>query len=122
MSKFERARSARAAVAAMVTEDEAPKKIEAPVESAPGNAPVPDMAVAQAVPQSANAVETERLTIYLPIDLVDRVERRIAEVRRRHKVSVSGYIEAALYEFMSAGDNDIAHLKKHRVKARRSAV
>jgi len=69
-----------------------------------------------------SASTPERLTIYLPTDLVDRIERRIAEIRRRHKVSVSGYIEAALYEFMSAGDSDIAHFKKHHVKARRSRI
>lgn len=121
MSKFERARSARAAVAAMVTEESVPTEIATQAEGGSSKTPSSDIPVAEAVRQAGGALETERLTIYLPIDLVDRVERRIAEVRRRHKVSVSGYIEAALYEFMS-GDSDVAHLKKHRVKARRSAV
>ncbi len=119
MSKFERARSARAAVAAMVTE-EAPPTDAAPSDASVRPTAVPDERPAQV--RQPPAIDTERLTIYLPTDLVDRIERRIAEIRRRHKVSVSGYIEAALYEFMSAGDSDIAHLKKHRVKARRSRV
>lgn len=122
MSKFERARSARAAVAAMVTEENVPTEIAMQAGGGSNKTPSSDIPVAEAIRQAGRALETERLTIYLPIDLVDRVERRIAEVRRRHKVSVSGYIEAALYEFMSAGDSDVAHLKKHRVKARRSAV
>ena len=119
MSKFERARSARAAVAALVSE-EAPATDAASDIGAHPTA-VPDEQPAQIQPL-APRIDTERLTIYLPTDLVDRIERRIAEIRRRHKVSVSGYIEAALYEFMSAGDSDIADLKKYRVKARRSRI
>ncbi len=121
MSKFERARSARAAVAAMVTE-EAPATDAAASDIGAHPTAVPDERPAQVRQPLAPSIDTERLTIYLPTDLVDRIERRIAEIRRRHKVSVSGYIEAALYEFMSAGDSDIAHLKKHRVKARRSRI
>ncbi len=121
MSKFERARSARAAVAAMVTE-EAPPTDATPSDAGVRPTAVPDERPAQVRQPPAISIDTERLTIYLPTDLVDRIERRIAEIRRRHKVSVSGYIEAALYEFMSAGDSDIAHLKKHRVKARRSRI
>jgi len=121
MSKFERARSARAAVAAMVTE-EAPPTDATPSDAGVRPTAVPDERPAQVRQPPAIGIDTERITIYLPTDLVDRIERRIAEIRRRHKVSVSGYIEAALYEFMSADDSDIAHLKKHRVKARRSRI
>ena len=93
MSKFERARSARAAVAAMVTEDP-------PTEATPSDAgvrptAVPDERPAQVRQPPAIGIDTERITIYLPTDLVDRIERRIS---------------------------DIAHLKKHRVKARRSRI
>lgn len=119
MRKFERARSARAAVAAIVTDDDA-TEVATSSDGGSGKGELSSQSAESAPRRPVGILDTERITIYLPTDLVDRVERRIAEIRRRHRVSVSGYIEAALYEFMSAGDSDVAHLKKHHVKARRS--
>ncbi len=65
---------------------------------------------------------SDRITAILPISLLSQVEKRVAALRRRKKVSVSGYIEAALRELLAAGEHDIEALEKHRIKARRTVA
>lgn len=63
---------------------------------------------------------SDRITAILPVSLLSQVETRVAALRRRKKVSVSGYIEAALRELLATGDRDIEALEKYRIKARRT--
>jgi len=63
---------------------------------------------------------SDRITAILPVSLLSQVETRVAALRRKKKVSVSGYIEAALRELLATGEHDIEALEKHRIKARRT--
>lgn len=63
---------------------------------------------------------SDRITAILPIDLLAQVETRVAALRRKKKVSLSGYIEAALRELLATGERDIEALERHRIKARRT--
>src|SRR5450755_2074433 len=47
---------------------------------------------------------SDRITAILPIALLSQVETRVAALRRKKKVSISGYIEAALRELLATGD------------------
>jgi len=64
--------------------------------------------------------QSDRITVILPISLLTQVDGRIATLRRKKKVSVSGYIEAALRELLATGEHDVEALERHRVSARRS--
>jgi len=64
--------------------------------------------------------QSDRITVILPISLLTQVDGRVATLRRKKKVSVSGYIEAALRELLSAGEHDLEALERHRIKARRT--
>jgi hypothetical protein len=63
---------------------------------------------------------SDRITAILPIALLARVEMRVASLRRKKKVSMSGYIEAALLELLAMGDRDLEALERHKIKARRT--
>jgi len=65
---------------------------------------------------------SDRITAILPVSLLSQVETRVAALRRKKKVSVSGYIEAALRELLATGEHDIEALEKHRIKARRTVA
>ncbi len=65
--------------------------------------------------------QSDRITVILPISLLTQVDSRVATLRRKKKVSVSGYIEAALRELLSAGERDLEALERHRITARRTA-
>ncbi len=65
---------------------------------------------------------SDRITAILPVSLLSQVETRVAALRRKKKVSVSGYIEAALRELLARGDHDVEALEKHRIKARRTVA
>ncbi len=65
---------------------------------------------------------SDRITAILPISLLSQVETRVAALRRKKKVSVSGYIEAALRELLATGEHDIEALEKYRIKARRTVA
>jgi hypothetical protein len=45
---------------------------------------------------------------------------RVASLRRKKKVSMSGYIEAALLELLAMGERDLEALERHKIKARRT--
>lgn len=60
----------------------------------------------------------ERINVILPLDVLEAVDQRIASLGRKKKVSVSGYIEAALRELL-AGEGDVAALERYRITARR---
>ena len=66
--------------------------------------------------------QSDRITVILPISLLTQVDGRIAALRRKKKVSVSGYIEAALRELLATGEHDVEALERHRVSARRSVT
>jgi hypothetical protein len=59
--------------------------------------------------------------VILPISLLTQVDSRLATLRRQKKVSVSGYIEAALRELLATGEHDVEALERYRITARRSA-
>jgi hypothetical protein len=63
--------------------------------------------------------QSDRITVILPISLLTQVDGRVAALRRKKKVSVSGYIEAALRELLATGDHDLEALERHRITARR---
>lgn len=63
--------------------------------------------------------QSDRITVILPISLLTQVAGRVAALRRKKKVSVSGYIEAALRELLATGDRDLEALERHRITARR---
>jgi hypothetical protein len=63
---------------------------------------------------------SDRITVILPISLLTQVDGRVAALRRKKKVSVSGYIEAALRELLATGEHDIEALERYRITARRS--
>jgi hypothetical protein len=65
--------------------------------------------------------QSDRITVILPISLLTQVDGRVAALRRKKKVSVSGYIEAALREMLATGERDIEALERYRITARRSA-
>jgi hypothetical protein len=64
--------------------------------------------------------QSDRITVILPISLLTQVDGRVAALRRKKKVSVSGYIEAALRELLATGDHDVEALERYRITARRS--
>lgn len=66
--------------------------------------------------------QSDRITVILPISLLTQVDGRVAALRRKKKVSVSGYIEAALREMLATGERDIEALERYRITARRSAA
>jgi hypothetical protein len=61
----------------------------------------------------------ERINVILPLDVLEAVDQRIASLGRKKKVSVSGYIEAALRELLATGEGDVAALERYRITARR---
>lgn len=63
---------------------------------------------------------SDRITAILPVSLLAQLETRVASLRRKKKVSVSGYIEAAVRELLALGEHDIDALERHNIKARRS--
>ena len=63
--------------------------------------------------------QSDRITVILPISLLTQVDGRVATLRRKKKVSVSGYIEAALRELLATGEHDVEALERHRITARR---
>ena len=63
---------------------------------------------------------SDRITVILPISLLTQVDGRVATLRRQRKVSVSGYIEAALRELLATGEHDVQALERYRITARRS--
>ena len=65
--------------------------------------------------------QSDRITVILPISLLTQVDGRVAALRRKKKVSLSGYIEAALRELLATGERDIEALERYRITARRSA-
>ena len=64
--------------------------------------------------------QSDRITVILPISLLTQVDGRVATLRRKKKVSVSGYIEAALRELLATGEHDVEALERYRITARRS--
>jgi len=108
--------------------------IGGPVEPpAAASKPKPQPRTARAPsPPTANVVEiqprlledpdehSDRITVILPISLLTQVDGRVATLRRKKKVSVSGYIEAALRELLAKGEHDIEALERYRITARRS--
>ena len=109
--------------------------IGGPVEAAPSPVkPKPKPRVERAAPTSptSNVVDiqprllnepdeqSDRITVILPISLLTQVDGRVAALRRKKKVSVSGYIEAALRELLEKGEHDIEALERYRITARRS--
>lgn len=66
--------------------------------------------------------QSDRITVILPISLLTQLDGRVAALRRKKKVSVSGYIEAALRELLAVGDRDLEALERHRIKARRTVA
>jgi len=64
--------------------------------------------------------QSDRITVILPISLLTQVDGRVAALRRKKKVSVSGYIEAALRELLATGEHDVEALERYRITARRS--
>jgi hypothetical protein len=71
---------------------------------------------------ASNDEQSDRITVILPISLLTQVDGRIAALRRKKKVSVSGYIEAALRELLATGERDVEALERHRVSARRTVA
>lgn len=61
----------------------------------------------------------ERINIILPLEVLEAVDKRIATLGRRKKVSFSGYVEAALRELLAAGANDVDALDRYKISARR---
>jgi hypothetical protein len=82
--------------------------------------PPPHAVQQRLIDDEDNVERSDRITAILPISLLSQVEARIAVLRRKKKVSVSGYIEAALRELLSTGDRDLEVLEKHHVRARRT--
>jgi hypothetical protein len=84
--------------------------------------PSPQSHVVDIQPRLLNTTDeqSDRITVILPISLLTQVDGRIAALRRKKKVSVSGYIEAALRELLATGEHDVEALERHRVSARRS--
>jgi hypothetical protein len=70
-------------------------------------------------PTPSTSGEVERINIILPLDVLEAVDQRIASLGRKKKVSVSGYIEAALRELLATGEGDVAALERYRITARR---
>ena len=64
--------------------------------------------------------QSDRITVILPISLLTQVDGRVATLRRQRKVSMSGYIEAALRELLATGEHDVEALERYRITARRS--
>ncbi len=109
--------------------------IGGPVEAAPApikSKPKPRVERPAPAPPSSNVVDiqprlldepdeqSDRITVILPISLLTQVDGRVAALRRKKKVSVSGYIEAALRELLATGEHDIEALERYRITARRS--
>jgi hypothetical protein len=61
----------------------------------------------------------ERINIILPLEVLEAVDKRIATLGRRKKVSFSGYVEAALRELLATGANDVDVLDRYKISARR---
>jgi metal-responsive CopG/Arc/MetJ family transcriptional regulator len=74
------------------------------------------------MPAASKEEVSDRITVLLPISLLAQVDGRIAALRRKKKVSVSGYIEAALRELLATGERDIEALERHGVSARRTVA
>ena len=109
--------------------------IGGPVEAAPASAkpkPKPRVERPAPTPPLSNVVDiqprlledpdeqSDRITVILPISLLTQVDGRVAALRRKKKVSMSGYIEAALRELLATGEHDIEALERYRITARRS--
>lgn len=109
--------------------------IGGPVEAEPAPAkpkPRPRVERATPAPPTSNVIDiqprllnepdeqSDRITVILPISLLTQVDGRVAALRRKKKVSVSGYIEAALRELLATGEHDIEALERYRITARRS--
>jgi hypothetical protein len=97
------------------------------VPAAEEQATAPELALKNAVvkvpeqpfslPESTE--HSDRITAILPISLLSQLETRVASLRRKKKVSISGYIEAALRELLATGEHDLEALERHHIKARR---
>ncbi len=109
--------------------------IGGPVEAAPApmkSKPKPRVERPATAPPSSNVIDiqprlledpdeqSDRITVILPISLLTQVDGRVAALRRKKKVSMSGYIEAALRELLATGEHDIEALERYRITARRS--
>jgi hypothetical protein len=70
--------------------------------------------------QEDDLEKSDRVTALLPISLLSQLETRVAALRRKKKVSMSGYIEAAVRELLDRGEQDLEILEKHRISARRT--
>lgn len=77
--------------------------------------PVPEPRLLEDEPE-----RSDRVTALLPISLLSQLETRVAALRRKKKVSMSGYIEAAVRELLDRGEHDLEVLEKHRITARRT--
>lgn len=90
----------------------------------PPQSVVPESAVVEIQPRliPSSDEQSDRITVILPISLLTQVDGRIAALRRKKKVSVSGYIEAALRELLATGEHDVEALERHRVSARRTVA
>lgn len=99
-------------VASVVAPVKPPRRaVEAP--------PKPTAAPQQPQLLDDGAEKSDRITALLPISVLAQLETRVASLRRKKKVSVSGYIEAAVRELLDRGEHDLEVLEKHRITARR---
>ncbi len=89
-------------------------------EASPAPTPTPTVVDIQPRLLDAPEEQSDRITVILPISLLTQVDGRVAALRRKKKVSVSGYIEAALRELLATGEHDIEALERYRITARRS--
>ena len=106
LANLERRRSTATAeaAAAAVTEAETASR-RSPVSKRP--------------PQSDPTEAIERTTITIPVRLLETVDARLARLGRRQRVSLSGYIEAALKELLARGEEDLEVLDRYGITKRR---
>lgn len=98
----------------------APPKPKAQPRVARATSPPPHVVEIQPRLLEDSGEQSDRITVILPISLLTQVDGRVATLRRKKKVSVSGYIEAALRELLAKGEHDIEALERYRITARRS--
>jgi len=119
LALLEKHRSAAAeAAAAAVIEAESTTVIR-PTAMIASAAPLPSMPEIASSPKKNEDVLIERITITIPVDLLDEIEARLSQMKRRERVSLSGYFEAALRELLLKGEADLKALKKHGISKRR---
>jgi len=105
LASLERQRSTTAAAVASAI-----SYTEPTAKKAPDKAPA-------SLADSAQAIE--RITITIPVSLLEEVDARLARLGRRERVSLSGYIEAGLRELLAAGESDLEVLARHAITKRR---